>query len=49
MWQISSGRRPFYAEGVPYDINLILAIHKGERETIIDNTPSEYHDLYTGN
>ena len=21
MWQISSGRRPFYAEGVPYDIN----------------------------
>jgi serine/threonine protein kinase len=24
MWQISSGRRPFYSEGVKYDINLAL-------------------------
>ena len=49
MWKISSGRRPFYAEGVKYDINLILSIHNGEREKIIDDTPSEYHKLYTGN
>jgi serine/threonine protein kinase len=49
MWQISSGRRPFYPEGVKYDIGLILAIQRGEREKIIDNTPIEYHNLYTGN
>ena len=48
MWQISSGRQPFYAEGVKYDISLILAIQRGEREKIIDDTPIEYHNLYTG-
>jgi hypothetical protein len=48
MWQISSGRRPFYADGVEYDISLILAIQGGEREKIIDNTPIEYWKLYTG-
>ena len=48
MWQISSGRRPFYPEGVKYDISLVLAIQKGEREKIIDDTPVEYHNLYTG-
>ena len=49
MWQISSGRRPFYPEGTKYDISLILAIHNGEREKIIDGTPTEYYNLYTGN
>jgi serine/threonine protein kinase len=50
MWQISSGRRPFYdfyPEGVKYDTSLILAIQKGDREKIIDGTPIDYSDLYT--
>ncbi|RIA80725.1 hypothetical protein C1645_838182 [Glomus cerebriforme] len=50
MWQISSGRRPFYAfyaEGVEYDTSLALAIQGGKREKIIDGTPVEYSDLYT--
>ncbi|GES98825.1 kinase-like domain-containing protein [Rhizophagus clarus] len=47
MWQISSGRRPFYADGVEYDIGLALAIQGGEREKIIDGTPIGYSGLYT--
>ncbi|UZO08257.1 uncharacterized protein OCT59_028515 [Rhizophagus irregularis] len=47
MWQISSGRRPFYANDVKYDIGLALAIQKGERENIIDGTPVEYSRIYT--
>ena len=47
MWQISSGRRPFYPEGTKYDLSLALAIHGGEREKIIDGTPTEYGHLYT--
>ena len=46
MWQISSGHQPF--ENIEYDANLILAIQKGEREKIIDGTPIEYSNLYTG-
>ena len=49
MWQISSGHRPFYAEGVEYDINLVLDILNGKRENVIDDTPIEYSKLYTGN
>ena len=49
LWQISSGRRPFYADDVKYDIGLALAIQKGERENIIDGTPVEYSRIYTGN
>ena len=30
MWQISSGRQPFHAEGVNHDISLILAIINGK-------------------
>ena len=47
MWQISSGRQPF--KDVRYDVGLALAIRGGEREKIIDDTPIEYHNLYTGN
>ncbi|PKC66373.1 kinase-like protein [Rhizophagus irregularis] len=47
MWQISSGRRPFYADDEKYDIGLALAIQKGERENIIDGTPVEYGRIYT--
>jgi len=46
MWQISSGHQPFYNEGVGYDLNLILAIIKGKREKVIDDTPIDYSNLY---
>ena len=47
LWQISSGYSPFY--GVNHDGTLILAIINGRREKIIDGTPGEYSNLYTGN
>ncbi|RIA86512.1 hypothetical protein C1645_727075, partial [Glomus cerebriforme] len=46
MWQISSGRQPFFDEGVNYDICLALAILNGKREEIINGTPIEYSNLY---
>jgi len=48
MWQISSGRRPFYAEGIEYDVGLVLDILGGKRETFDDNTPYEYSVLCKG-
>ncbi|RGB22269.1 kinase-like domain-containing protein [Rhizophagus diaphanus] len=45
MWQISSGRRPFYADDL--NIDLALAIQGGVREKIIDGTPVEYSRIYT--
>ena len=48
MWQISSGRRPFYAEGVEYDIRLVLDILGGKRENFDNNTPNEYIALCKG-
>jgi hypothetical protein len=47
MWQISSGCQPF--SDCDYDASLILSIINGKREAIIDNTPKEYSNLYTGN
>ncbi|RIA79785.1 hypothetical protein C1645_839926 [Glomus cerebriforme] len=32
MWQISSGYRPFYPEGMKYDVCLALEIQEGKRE-----------------
>ena len=46
MWLISSGYKPF--NGVDYDVSLGLAIQGGKREEIIDGTPIEYSNLYTG-
>ncbi|POG73474.1 kinase-like domain-containing protein, partial [Rhizophagus irregularis DAOM 181602=DAOM 197198] len=46
MWQISSGFRPFYSEGVKYDMTLALEIQEGNREGIIEGTPLWYSDLY---
>ncbi|CAG8508149.1 14032_t:CDS:2, partial [Funneliformis caledonium] len=46
MWQISSGRQPFYFEGVDYDLRLALNIINGESEEIIDGTPTEYSNIY---
>jgi len=48
MWQISSGYRPFYTENTDYDIALTLDIINGNREKIIDETPTEYSNLYQG-
>ena len=48
MWQISSGHRPFYAEGIEYDANLVMSIRDGRREEIINDTPIKYSNLYTG-
>ena len=47
MWQISSGRQPFYSDNG--DASLFLAIINGKREEIIDGTPIEYSNLYIGN
>jgi len=48
MWQISSGRQPFCAEGADYDMKLSLDIINGKREKVIDGTPFEYSKLYQG-
>jgi hypothetical protein len=47
MWQISSGKQPFCNH--EYDVSLSLSIVNGKREEIINETPSEYSNLYTGN
>src|SRR5438105_6858365 len=49
LWEISSGRPPFCNKGESYDIDLILEILQGLRETPIPNTPEAYVKLYTGN
>ena len=51
MWQISSGRKPFYVKNPnddSYDVSLALAIFNGKREEIIAGTPDAYRDLYQG-
>src|SRR3954451_17954612 len=45
-WEISSGRIPFESESA--DGKLTLAIIQGKRETIIDDTPQKYSEIYTG-
>ena len=47
-WQISSGHRPFYAENMEYDANLIMKIKEGKRENVVKDTPVEYSNLYKG-
>ena len=50
-WQLSSGHRPFCAENddIQYDASLAIAIENGKREDVIQGTPVEYSNLYTGN
>ncbi|CAB4382076.1 unnamed protein product [Rhizophagus irregularis] len=47
LWEISSGKQPFYGESVAYDIGLICGIAKGSRENPIPGTPNAYVKLYT--
>ena len=48
LWEISSGKQPFYVEGESYDVVLVTQILQGRRESIIPNTPADYARLYTG-
>jgi len=48
LWEISSGKPPFYVEGEPYDGYLAVQIMQGHRETTVPDTPIEYVKLYTG-
>ncbi|CAI2173225.1 938_t:CDS:2 [Funneliformis geosporum] len=47
LWEISSGRPPFYVEGVEYDVTLAIDILQGLRERIIPGTPEYYVKIYT--
>ncbi|GBC04676.1 hypothetical protein RclHR1_05800003 [Rhizophagus clarus] len=47
LWEISSGKPPFYTEGKPYDICLAINISQGLREKPILNTPKDYANIYT--
>ncbi|CAB4426653.1 unnamed protein product [Rhizophagus irregularis] len=44
-WQLSSGKRPFIHD--KYDSSLVMKIVQGFRESIEDDTPEEYSNLYT--
>ena len=48
LWEISSGKLPFYVEGQTYDVGLAVQITQGHRESIIPNSPIDYVMLYTG-
>ena len=48
LWEISSGRPPFYVEGEQNDIGLIYDIVEGVKEAIVPNTPEDYVKIYTG-
>ena len=48
LWEISSGRPPFYNKGESYDIGLAMDILQGFRETPVPNTPEDYVKIYTG-
>jgi serine/threonine protein kinase len=48
LWEISSGRPPFYTEGEQYDVSLIYEIIQGIREKPIPDTSIAYIKLYTG-
>ena len=48
LWEISSGKPPFYVEGESYDVYLAMEISQGLRETIVPNTSTDYANLYIG-
>jgi serine/threonine protein kinase len=46
LWEISSGRPPFYNKS--HDADLAMEILQGLREKPIPNTPGDYIKIYTG-
>ncbi|CAI2163424.1 15683_t:CDS:2, partial [Funneliformis geosporum] len=48
MWEISSGRPPFYIKDEEYDLSLAIEILGGLRETTIPGIPEDYVNIYTG-
>ncbi|RGB27419.1 kinase-like domain-containing protein [Rhizophagus diaphanus] len=46
LWEISSGRPPFYNK--PDDVDLATEILQGLRESPVPNTPKDYVKIYTG-
>jgi serine/threonine protein kinase len=48
LWEISSGKPPFYNENKGYDIVLVSQISQGLRETPIPNSPKDYVNIYIG-
>ncbi|CAB4388463.1 unnamed protein product [Rhizophagus irregularis] len=47
LWEISSGKPPFYSEGEQYDVGLALGIAQGLREKPVPDTPEDYIEIYT--
>ncbi|CAI2202124.1 10994_t:CDS:2, partial [Funneliformis geosporum] len=47
LWEISSGRPPFYVKGEEYDVSLAIDILQGLRESVISGTPEYYAKIYT--
>ncbi|CAI2181482.1 7959_t:CDS:2, partial [Funneliformis geosporum] len=48
IWEISSGRPPFYINDEEYDVSLAIEILGGLRERTIPDTPDDYVNIYTG-
>ncbi len=48
LWEISSGRPPFYARSERNDVFLAHDISEGLKETIIPDTSKYYEKIYTG-
>ncbi|CAI2199515.1 4171_t:CDS:1, partial [Funneliformis geosporum] len=42
LWEISSGRPPFYVKSEEYGVSLIINILQGLRESVIPGTPEYY-------
>ncbi|CAI2195507.1 11883_t:CDS:1, partial [Funneliformis geosporum] len=47
LWEISSGRPPFYVKGKEYGVSLAINILQGLRESVIPGTPEYYVNIYT--
>ncbi|CAI2174609.1 5742_t:CDS:2, partial [Funneliformis geosporum] len=49
LWEISSGRPPFYVKGEEYGVSLAINILQGLRESVIPGSPESYVNIYTEN
>ena len=46
LWELSSGQPPF--KDFPHDVELVMRICQGQRETMVLDTPVDYFNLYNG-